>query len=146
MALVAAEGGSQEKSLSFPAPAVSALEKDGARSYGVESEKRTESQPHIPKPHSHGRPTKTFKIIVIGDSNVGKTCLTFRFCNGRFPNKTEATIGVDFREKVILVNGEPIKVSHVTMSSYVLSRGLCPPSAEIIQSRLLLSRSKYNFK
>lgn len=44
---------------------------------------------------------RIFKIIVIGDSNVGKTCLTFRFCSGKFPDKTEATIGVDFREKVV---------------------------------------------
>ena len=43
---------------------------------------------------------RTFKIIVIGDSGVGKTCLTFRFCAGHFPGDTEATIGVDFREKV----------------------------------------------
>ena len=53
---------------------------------------------------------RIFKIIVIGDSNVGKTCLTFRFCGGRFPVKTEATIGVDFREKVVQVEGETIKV------------------------------------
>ena len=53
---------------------------------------------------------RIFKIIVIGDSNVGKTCLTFRFCGGRFPGKTEATIGVDFREKVVQVEGETIKV------------------------------------
>ena len=50
--------------------------------------------------------TPTYKVIVIGDSGVGKTCLTFRFCNGRFPSSglgsdTEATIGVDFREKII---------------------------------------------
>ncbi|TKS72697.1 Ras-related protein [Collichthys lucidus] len=38
--------------------------------------------------------TRIFKIIVIGDSNVGKTCLTFRFTGGSFPDKTEATIGV----------------------------------------------------
>ena len=54
---------------------------------------------------------RIFKIIVIGDSNVGKTCLSFRFCGGRFPDKTEATIGVDFREKTIEVEGEYIKVS-----------------------------------
>lgn len=55
--------------------------------------------------------TRIFKIIVIGDSGVGKTCLTYRFCAGKFPEKTEATIGVDFREKVIEIDGEKIKVS-----------------------------------
>ncbi|KAM7045139.1 ras-related protein Rab-33A isoform 1-T1 [Molossus nigricans] len=53
---------------------------------------------------------RIFKIIVIGDSNVGKTCLTFRFCGGTFPDKTEATIGVDFREKTVEIEGEKIKV------------------------------------
>ncbi|XP_050820194.1 ras-related protein Rab-33A [Gopherus flavomarginatus] len=53
---------------------------------------------------------RIFKIIVIGDSNVGKTCLTFRFCGGAFPASTEATIGVDFREKTVEIEGEKIKV------------------------------------
>lgn len=55
-------------------------------------------------------PKRTFKIIVIGDSNVGKTCLTYRFCDGKFLAKVEATIGVDFREKDVDVEGEKIKV------------------------------------
>uniref|UniRef100_A0A8C8ADA5 Uncharacterized protein n=1 Tax=Otus sunia TaxID=257818 RepID=A0A8C8ADA5_9STRI len=50
------------------------------------------------------------RIIVIGDSNVGKTCLTYRFCAGRFPQRTEATIGVDFRERAVTIDGERIKV------------------------------------
>ncbi|XP_043912954.1 ras-related protein Rab-33A [Protopterus annectens] len=54
--------------------------------------------------------TRIFKIIVIGDSNVGKTCLTFRFCGGTFPERTEATIGVDFREKTVEIEGEQIKI------------------------------------
>merc|ERR1712033_94200 len=53
---------------------------------------------------------RIFKIIVLGDSNVGKTCLTFRFCVGKFPDRTEATIGVDFREKTMEVEGETIKL------------------------------------
>ncbi|ELU08199.1 hypothetical protein CAPTEDRAFT_3285 [Capitella teleta] len=53
---------------------------------------------------------RIFKIIVIGDSNVGKTCLTFRFCGGKFPEKTEATIGVDFREKSVEINKELVKL------------------------------------
>ena len=48
---------------------------------------------------SQGKP-RTFKIIVLGESGVGKTCLSFRFCAGKFPLITEATIGLDFREKV----------------------------------------------
>lgn len=54
--------------------------------------------------------TRIFKIIVIGDSGVGKTCLTYRFCAGKFPDKTEATIGVDFRERLVEIDGEKIKI------------------------------------
>ncbi|CAL8264382.1 unnamed protein product [Lota lota] len=54
--------------------------------------------------------TRIFKIIVIGDSGVGKTCLTYRFCASKFPEKTEATIGVDFRERLIDIDGEKIKI------------------------------------
>lgn len=53
---------------------------------------------------------RVFKIIVIGDSDVGKTCLTYRFCGGIFLQNPEATIGVDFREKSLDLDGERIKV------------------------------------
>jgi len=58
------------------------------------------------------RKKKTFKIIVIGDTGVGKTCLTYRFCSGKFPSTpTDATIGVDFREKLItLDNNEQVRL------------------------------------
>lgn len=51
-----------------------------------------------------------FKMIVIGDSNVGKTCLTYRFCGGTFLKNPEATIGVDFRERTLELDGERIRV------------------------------------
>ncbi|MED6263675.1 hypothetical protein CHARACLAT_006849 [Characodon lateralis] len=53
---------------------------------------------------------RIFKIIVIGDSNVGKTCLTYRFCGGAFLTNPEATIGVDFRERTVELDGERIKI------------------------------------
>uniref|UniRef100_A0A0N5AHF6 Ras-related protein Rab-33 n=1 Tax=Syphacia muris TaxID=451379 RepID=A0A0N5AHF6_9BILA len=58
-------------------------------------------------------PTKlprTKRVIILGDAGVGKTCLSFRFCNGRFPGQTEATVGVDFRERSIIMDGELIRV------------------------------------
>lgn len=65
--------------------------------------------------------TRIFKIIVIGDSGVGKTCLTYRFCAGKFPEKTEATIGVDFRERLVDIDGEKIKVWVVVVITAVLA-------------------------
>lgn len=53
---------------------------------------------------------RTFKVLVIGDSGVGKTCLTHRLSGAEFPRRVEATIGVDFREKVLDVDGEKIKL------------------------------------
>lgn len=53
---------------------------------------------------------RIFKVIIVGDTNVGKTCLALRFCIGSFPDKVEATIGVDFREKSIQIAGDTIKV------------------------------------
>lgn len=53
---------------------------------------------------------KIFKVIVIGDSNVGKTSLTYKFCEGIFLDSTEATIGVDFRSKILWIDDEKITV------------------------------------
>ena len=53
---------------------------------------------------------RTFKVVVIGDMSVGKTCLVCRLCGGKFPEYTETTIGVDFLECKVEVEGEPIKV------------------------------------
>ncbi|KAJ1373646.1 hypothetical protein KIN20_036111 [Parelaphostrongylus tenuis] len=52
---------------------------------------------------------RSFKVIIVGDAGVGKTCLSFRFCCGRFPENTEATIGVDFRERSCVIERELLK-------------------------------------
>ena len=37
-----------------------------------------------------------FKVVVIGDANVGKTSLINQFCNKSFSDKLSTTVGVDF--------------------------------------------------
>lgn len=37
-----------------------------------------------------------FKLIVLGDTAVGKSCLLERYANDRFSNSHIPTIGVDF--------------------------------------------------
>ena len=81
----------------------SALLRENQEKEGEEEEeekKKEVKKKEVNKPlASLGKP-RTFKIIVLGESGVGKTCLSFRFCAGKFPLITEATIGLDFRKKV----------------------------------------------
>ena len=39
------------------------------------------------------------KVIIIGDSGVGKTVLLKRYCEGIYSDTYTATIGVDFKIK-----------------------------------------------
>ena len=50
------------------------------------------------------------KILIIGDSFVGKTSLLLKYCDGQFPETHMATIGVEFKDKTIKLNGREIKL------------------------------------
>ena len=52
-----------------------------------------------------------FKIILIGDSNVGKTCVVHRFKSGQYNTKQQNTIGVDFTVRSLEIDGKAVKVS-----------------------------------
>ena len=52
-----------------------------------------------------------FKIVLIGDAGVGKTCVVQRFKAGTFAEKHGSTIGVDFTMKTVTLDGKRIKVS-----------------------------------
>ncbi|GAB6030664.1 hypothetical protein CHUAL_007520 [Chamberlinius hualienensis] len=45
------------------------------------------------------------KVIILGDGGVGKTCLISRFVNNKFDSCSFHTIGVEFLNKEIDVNG-----------------------------------------
>ncbi|XP_065182784.1 ras-related protein Rab-43-like [Sycon ciliatum] len=51
-----------------------------------------------------------FKIVVIGDSMVGKTSLLQRFKNGAFNEHHSCTIGVDFIVKTVEMEGKVVKL------------------------------------
>ena len=41
------------------------------------------------------------KFAIVGDTGVGKSCLISHYCDDFFPLVSSATIGVDFRVKMI---------------------------------------------
>ncbi|XP_071960187.1 ras-related protein Rab-43-like [Antedon mediterranea] len=51
-----------------------------------------------------------FKIVLIGDAGVGKTCVVQRFKSGAFLEKQHATIGVDFTMKTLNIDGARVKL------------------------------------
>ena len=50
------------------------------------------------------------KLLMIGDSGVGKTCLLLRYANDSFSPTFITTIGIDFKIKTIELGGKVIKL------------------------------------
>ncbi|XP_029351011.1 ras-related protein Rab-19-like [Echeneis naucrates] len=51
-----------------------------------------------------------FKIILIGDSNVGKTCVVQNFKSRTFTERQQNTIGVDFTVRTLDIEGKKVKM------------------------------------
>lgn len=51
-----------------------------------------------------------FKLLLIGDSGVGKTCILYRFSDDAFNTTFISTIGIDFKIKTIELKGKKIKL------------------------------------
>ena len=52
----------------------------------------------------------TFKILLLGDTEVGKTSYILRFCEDQFPEVSITTIGLDTKTKFIKVNDKKIQL------------------------------------
>ena len=51
-----------------------------------------------------------FKILLIGDLGVGKSCVILRYVEGDFPGNIMSSIGVDFKTKQIELDEHSIKM------------------------------------
>ncbi|KRX03903.1 P-loop containing nucleoside triphosphate hydrolase [Pseudocohnilembus persalinus] len=51
------------------------------------------------------------KILILGESNVGKTCLLLKYVDDKFQTNHMPTIGIDFRNKIIRTQGKNVKLT-----------------------------------
>lgn len=51
-----------------------------------------------------------FKLVIIGNSSVGKSSLLLRFSDDQFNENYLTTIGVDFRFRTLTIDGKQIKL------------------------------------
>ncbi len=61
-------------------------------------------------PRDYDKEDYKIKIIIVGDSGVGKTNLITRFASDKFDKNSKATIGVEFIYKTIKINNEIFKI------------------------------------
>ena len=51
-----------------------------------------------------------FKVVIVGDTSVGKTNLVKRFINNSFSKETKATVGVEFMSQSYIIDNKIYKV------------------------------------
>lgn len=61
-------------------------------------------------PESEEESLPEYKVVLLGDSTVGKSSIMQKYANGVFNMKIESTLGADLKEKVVTVGGERVKL------------------------------------
>lgn len=56
------------------------------------------------------KPTHQFKLVLIGDTSVGKSSLLLRFADDTFSDAYLSTVGVDFRFRTVRVEKKLVKL------------------------------------
>lgn len=62
------------------------------------------------KPQSHDANNVQIKLLLIGDSGVGKSCCLLRFSEDSFTPSFITTIGIDFKIRTIELDGKRVKL------------------------------------
>ncbi|TYH58812.1 hypothetical protein ES332_D08G180400v1 [Gossypium tomentosum] len=62
-----------------------------------------------------------FKLLLIGDSGVGKSCLLLRFADDSYIDSYMSTIGVDFKIRTVEQDGKTIKLQIVCFSMLTIT-------------------------
>ena len=54
--------------------------------------------------------TKSYKVLLLGNSYVGKTCILLRFSEDTYKDDYEVTIGLNYRIKTLKIDNNPIRM------------------------------------
>uniref|UniRef100_A0AAZ3NMR0 Ras-related protein Rab-18 n=1 Tax=Oncorhynchus tshawytscha TaxID=74940 RepID=A0AAZ3NMR0_ONCTS len=88
----------------------------------------------------------TLKILIIGESGVGKSSLLLRFTDDTFDPELAATIGVDFKVKTISVDGNKAKLAIWDTAGQERFRTLTPSYYRGAQGVILGEQATSSFR
>ena len=66
------------------------------------------------------------KIVLLGDSGVGKTSIITRYINGKLPEVSKPTVGAAFITKQEVINGKSMELRIWDTAGQEVYRGLAP--------------------
>lgn len=82
------------------------------------------------------------KVIILGDSSVGKTSLMNQYVNKRFSNQYKATIGADFLTKEVVIDDRVVTMQIWDTAGQVRKRKQKQKSL----IKVIMVEMLYNFK
>lgn len=80
----------------------------------------------------------TFKILIIGESGVGKSSLMLRFTEDDFDKDQALTIGVDFKTKIVEIDNVKVKLAIWDTAGQERFRTLTPSYYRDAQGAILV--------
>nr|CAI5854966.1 unnamed protein product [Callosobruchus analis] len=80
----------------------------------------------------------TLKILIIGESGVGKSSLLLRFVEDNFDPEQTLTIGVDFKTKRMTIDGNTVKLAIWDTAGQERFRTLTPSYYRDAQGAILV--------
>ena len=87
---------------------------------------------------------RLFKVLIIGDADVGKTNLLSRFSRNEFSVESKPTLGVDFASQTTQVKTAKLKL-HSTCKYFEFSNPKYHLSGPMLFFRLKGQQLKFNF-
>jgi small GTP-binding protein len=85
-------------------------EEDEKRAAELEKKKRAAVSTSSPSSIGAEPPLRRYKLLLLGDSGVGKTSLICRWTMDTFSASTTGTVGVDFKAKKVCVDGDNFQI------------------------------------
>ena len=86
-----------------------------------------------------------FKLLIIGNSSVGKTSFLFRYADDSFTSAFVSTVGIDFKVKTVFRHDKRVKLQiWVSNSDWIRScRNRESVNVKVFRKRILFDLTKY---